>query len=39
MQVPYIEYYPYAGMDFKNDQDLALPFGARWDATSITLEK
>ena len=28
MQVPYIEYYPYVGMDFKNDQDLELPFEA-----------
>ena len=38
MQVTYIEDYPYAGMDFKNDEDLALPFGAGWDATCITLE-
>ena len=39
MQVPYIEDYPYVGMDFRNDQYLALPFGAQWDATSITREK
>ena len=38
MQVPYIENYPYAGMDFRNDQDLELPFGVRWDATGITLK-
>ena len=38
MQIPYIEDYPYTGMDFRNDQDLELPFGARWDATGITLK-
>lgn len=38
MQVPYIEDYPYARMVFRNDEDLALPFGARWDATGITFE-
>lgn len=28
MKFPYIEYYPYVGMDFINGQDLALPFEA-----------
>ena len=33
MQVPFIEDFPYAGMDFRNDTDLALPEGAQWDAS------
>ena len=38
-KVPYMEDYPYTGMYFRNDQDLALPFRAQWDATGITLKK
>jgi hypothetical protein len=35
MQVPVIEDFPYAGMDFRNDVSLALPEGAQWDASGI----
>ena len=34
MQVPVIEDFPYVGMDFRNDDSLALPEGAQWDASS-----
>ena len=33
MQVPVIQDFPYVGMDFRNDEDLALPEGAQWDAS------
>ncbi len=33
MQVPVIEDFPYAGMDFRNDDSLALPEGAQWDTS------
>ena len=33
MQVPVIEDFPYAGMDFRNDDNLVLPEGAQWDAS------
>ena len=39
MQFPYIEDYPYVGMDLRNDEDLALPFRAQWDAIGIAFEK
>ena len=33
MQIPVIDDFPYAGMDFRGDENLALPEGMQWDAS------
>ena len=33
MQVLVIEDFPYAGMDFRGDENLALPEGMQWDVS------
>ena len=39
MQVPQIEYFPYTGMDFRNDTDLGLPARMQWDASGNTSQR
>ena len=34
-QLPALEQYPYAGMDFRGDNDLVLPPGGVWGASGI----
>jgi hypothetical protein len=37
-QLPMIEDFPYAGMDFWGSTDLVLPQGAQWDASGESLK-
>ena len=39
MQVHHIEDFPYAGMDFRNDEELALPERVQWDASGKTSQR
>ena len=36
-QVIFVEDWPYAGMDFRNDPDMPLPAGEQWDDGGMTL--